>query len=153
MISLKTLVNWDQSQLQNLAVEYLNKDNIILYVGDGGTRSIIVYNVLNNKGFRIKLPRSIENGCLGNSQNDVFSMVLIKLKTGHYIYFTYLSGQDIFRIRTKYLQTHMHPNCVVNLGKRGIYITSCFKLYIHNINFKHIKRRRDKNTYVKYRVM
>lgn len=107
-----------QSRLQNLVVEYVTKTKTILYISDGGMRSIIVYYVQSNDGYRIKLPHSVM--CGNKPLQDVLYMVMIEQQTGTYIYFTYLFSDDIFRIKTKDMLKTMHLKSIVNMGKLGI---------------------------------
>lgn len=100
-------------------MEQVTDSMTVLYVGDGGTRSIIVWYVQKNEGYKIKLPHSIVDGCSENPMEDVFYMMLTEQEAGNYIYFTYLSSQDIFRTRTKDLQKRMNSKCIVNMGKVG----------------------------------
>ncbi|KAF0767955.1 protein yellow-like [Aphis craccivora] len=117
-ITLSTLICRAKSRLQYLAVEQVTDSMTVLYVSDGGTRSIIVWYVEKNEGYKIKLPHSIVDGCSENPIEDVFYMMLIEQEAGNYIYFTYLSSQDIFRTRTKDLQKRMNSKCIVNMGKK-----------------------------------
>lgn len=107
-----------RSRLQYLIVEYVN-DTQIIYVGDGGTRSIIVWNVQNNDGYKVKLPRRFSPTSMANSVlEDVFYLVLIENSNCNYIYFTYLSGLDMFKVRTKDLRKRINPKCMVNVGRK-----------------------------------
>lgn len=120
LVSLKTLVCKTQSRLQYLAVEYTKEATTVLYIGDGGTRSIFVWNVQEKSGYRVKLPHRVVQACSENPLDDVFYTVLVEQQTANYIYFTYLSSMDIFRTKTTDLQNRMNPKCVVNIGKKGI---------------------------------
>lgn len=93
--------------------------NTVLYVGDGGTRSIIVWDVRKNVGNRVKLPHSIVESCTVDWHEDVFHVSLVEHDVGNYVYFTYLSGQAVFRIRTKNLRNRkfISTKCIVNIGK------------------------------------
>lgn len=90
---------------------------IVLYIGDSGTRSIIVWNVEDNEGSRIKLPHTVVQGCMENSKDEIIYIALIELQTGNYIYYTYLCSQNMFRTKLKDLRKRMSPGCIVNLGK------------------------------------
>lgn len=98
-------------------MEHVKEKTTILYAGDGGTRSIVVWNVQSNEGFRVKLPHSTVQGCAEDPQDDVFYMALVEQELGNYIYFSYLSNQDIFRARTRDLRKRINPKCIVNMGK------------------------------------
>lgn len=99
-------------------MEYTTESASILYVGDGGTRSIIVWNVQTNDGYRVKLPHTKIH--VENPLDDVFYTALIEHRDCKYIYFTYLSSRDLFRTKTKDLQKHMDPKSIVNIGKRRL---------------------------------
>lgn len=44
-------------------------------------------------------------------------MALIEQDAGNYIYFSYLSSQDMFRVKTRDLRKRINPKCFVNMGK------------------------------------
>lgn len=116
---LRSLICRTRSRLQYLIVEYVNHDTQIVYVGDGGTRSIIVWNVQDNEGFRVKLPRGSSAASTANSiSDDVFYLVLIENSNCNYIYFTYLSSTDVYKVRTKDLHKRINPKCMVNVGRK-----------------------------------
>lgn len=103
-----------------MVVEYdnVNNDKPIIYVGDGGTRSIIVWNVQVNEGYRVKLPYSATTTCTDFSTEDVFYLVLIENFSSNYLYFTYLSSTDMFKVRTKDLQKRINPKCIIDVGRK-----------------------------------
>jgi len=111
----------EQSQFQYLAVEYMKNSKTVLYVGDGGTRSIIVWDVESNEIKRVKLPHIIVQGCVNNPKKDIFYMALVEQQTDNYIYFTYLCSPDMYRTKIKDLRKHMHPGCIVNIGNITIW--------------------------------
>ncbi|XP_050432628.1 uncharacterized protein LOC126840744 [Adelges cooleyi] len=117
LIPLHNLTCRLKSRLQFMVVEY-RKDTVAVYVGDGGTRSIIVWYVRNGEGFRVKMPYSTVLGCRESREMDVFYIALIEQCTGNYIYFTYLSSPDVFRVRTKDLRKRINPKCLVNIGRK-----------------------------------
>lgn len=117
MITLRTLSCRAKSRLQYLVVEYVKETTPVVYVGDGGTQSIIVWYVQSNEGYRVKLPHTTVQGCSENAQDDVFYIALVETDVCNYIYFTYLSSQDIFRTRTQDLRKRMNPKCIVNMGE------------------------------------
>ncbi|XP_050529171.1 uncharacterized protein LOC126898822 [Daktulosphaira vitifoliae] len=118
VISLRSLSCLSRSRLQYIVVEYLKESTTVLYIGDGGTRSIIVWYVESNEGYRIKLPHIVIQGCSELPHEDVFYIALIELCTGNYLYFSYLSSSDLYRVRTKDLRRQMNPRCIVNIGKK-----------------------------------
>ncbi|VVC34730.1 Six-bladed beta-propeller, TolB-like,Major royal jelly protein/protein yellow [Cinara cedri] len=117
-ILLRSLICRVRSRLQYLVVEYISNDRPIIYIGDGGTRSIIVWNVKANEGYRVKLPRSSTTTCTDSTMDDVFYLALIENSNITYIYFTYLSSSDMFKVRTKDLRRKINPKCVVDVGRK-----------------------------------
>ncbi|XP_022170788.1 uncharacterized protein LOC111034063 [Myzus persicae] len=119
-IPLRPLICRTRSRLQYLVVEYDNvsNDKPIIYIGDGGTRSIIVWNVQVNEGYRVKLPYSATTTCTDFSTEDVFYLVLIENFNSNYLYFTYLSSTDMFKVRTKDLQKRINPKCIIDVGRK-----------------------------------
>lgn len=117
-IPLRSLICRVRSRLQYLVVEYISSDKPIIYIGDGGTRSIIVWNVQTNEGYRVKLPRSSTTSCTDSTMEDVFYLVLIENSNVNYIYFTYLSSSDLFKVRTRDLRKKINPKCVVDVGRK-----------------------------------
>lgn len=119
-IPLRPLICRSRSRLQYLVVEYdnVNNDKPIIYIGDGGTRSIIVWNVQVNEGYRVKLPYSATTTCTDFSTEDVFYLVLIDNFNSNYLYFTYLSSTDMFKVRTKDLQKRINPKCIIDVGRK-----------------------------------
>lgn len=110
-------MNYGQSRLQHLVVEYVSDTSTILYVSDGGMRSIIVWNVQSNEGYRVKLTNIVSHGCIDNLREDVFYMALVEQDTFNYIYFSYMSSPDLFRVKTRDLRKRLNPKCFVNMGK------------------------------------
>lgn len=115
-ISLRTLTYRIRSRLQHLAVEHIKNSTTILYLGDGGTQSIIVWYVEKNIGHRVKLSLPIVEGRTHTPQNDIFYMALVQHEADNYIYFTYLCSEDIFRTTTKDLQNRKTPKSIDNIG-------------------------------------
>lgn len=113
---------FSHSRLQNLIVEYVSKTKTVLYVSDGGTRSIIVWYVQSNDGYRVKLPHVVL--CGNNPQNDVLYIVMIEQQEGNYIYLTYLFSENIFRIKTKNMLKNINSKSIVNMGK--LRIINCY---------------------------
>lgn len=107
-----------RSRLQYIIVEYVNNTKPIIYVGDGGTRSILVWNVEANEGYKVKLPRSSTSFYTDPTMEDVFHLVLVEESNINYIYFTYLSSMDVFKVRTKDLRKRINPKCIENVGQK-----------------------------------
>lgn len=119
-ISLMALFSRDKSQFHSLVVEYREDDKqTILYVADSGTQSIIVWQVECNDGYRVRLPYSTEE-CTENIDNMVLYIALVKIRECTYIYFTYVLNKNLYRVNTLYLQRHMDPKYIANIGKMEI---------------------------------
>ncbi|XP_050440071.1 uncharacterized protein LOC126845467 [Adelges cooleyi] len=117
-IPLRPLICRVRSRLQYIVVEYIGDNSPIIYVGDGGTRSIIVWNVDGKEGYKVKLPRTATISCTETGAEDMFYLVLIETPSCNYLYFTYLSSVDMFKVRTKDLRKRIHPKCIVNVGRK-----------------------------------
>ncbi|KAJ8984322.1 hypothetical protein NQ317_012541 [Molorchus minor] len=87
-----------------------------VYVSDAATRSILVFDVAGNRGYRVVLPKAI---C--GSRRDVLYIALVH-KPGcnnNYLLITYLSGARIFQVRTEYLRTGCAVGKIQDLGLKG----------------------------------
>lgn len=120
IIPLKSLICSIRSRLHHLVVENVKDKEPIIYIGDGGTRSIIVWNVFTQEGYRIKLPRFSTTTCIDSPGEDIFYLVLIENSSlnVNYLYFTYLSSTDMFKIKTRDLQKRINHKCIVNIGRK-----------------------------------
>ncbi|KAF5288321.1 hypothetical protein FQR65_LT12055 [Abscondita terminalis] len=102
------------SRLQYVVCEYSREQKPIIYISDGATRSILVYDVLGSRGYRVVLPQAVSYGC---TKRDVLYMALVRKGCGNnYIVFTYLGGKRIFSIRTDYLRSGTPSGRIVDLG-------------------------------------
>lgn len=111
------LFSQDKSQFHSLVVEYREDEKqTILYVSDSGTRSIIVWQVECNDGYRVRLPYSTA-GCTEYIDNMVLYIALVKIQKCTYIYFTYVFNKNLYRVKTLDLQRHMDPKYIANIGK------------------------------------
>lgn len=117
-IPLRSLICRVRSRLQFLVVEYITDDKPIIYIGDGGTRSIIVWNVHSKEGHKVKLPSTSTISCTDSAMEDVFYLVLVEKSNSSYIYFTYLSSAELFKVRTKDLRKRINPRCIVSVGRK-----------------------------------
>lgn len=114
-IDLSGLVS-QTSRLQYVVVEYTVNGRPIVYVSDAATRSILVYDVIQNKGYRVVLPKAIHSGC---NRRDVLYIALVRKGCGNnYLIFTYLCSKRIFSIRTDYLRTGSAAGKIVDLGPK-----------------------------------
>ncbi|KAF2894442.1 hypothetical protein ILUMI_11731 [Ignelater luminosus] len=115
-IDLSGLVS-QASRLQYVVVEYTPTGKPIVYVSDAATRSILVYDVLLNKGYRVVLPKAIHAGCC---RRDVLYIALVRKGCGNnYIIFSYLCSKRVFSIRTDYLRTGSTAGKIVDLGPKA----------------------------------
>lgn len=110
IIDLSKLIT-AESRLQYLVVDYATDGRAFIYVADAGSGSIIVYDVLETKGYRVVLP----NVCKCTPK-DVLYMVLVRKSCGNVIYFTYLSSQKLYSIKTTFLQKGQAAGAVVEVG-------------------------------------
>ncbi|XP_018335170.1 major royal jelly protein 1-like [Agrilus planipennis] len=90
------------SKLQYILVDFDKSSNPFAYVSDAGAAAIVVYDVLNDKGFRIMLPNTITDLV---PQRDVLYIVLSQNEgNGNEIFFTYLSDPKMYSINSEDLQ-------------------------------------------------
>ncbi|KAK5640865.1 hypothetical protein RI129_009412 [Pyrocoelia pectoralis] len=104
------------SRLQYVVCEYPrgNHEKPVIYISDAATRSILVYDVIANRGYRVVLPQVITNGC---HRRDILYMALVRKGCGNnYIIFTYLGAKRMFSIRTDHLRTGSAHGRIVDLG-------------------------------------
>ncbi|XP_019868110.1 protein yellow [Aethina tumida] len=100
------------SRLQYIAVEYAPDGRPFAYVSDAATRSILVFDIAGNKGYRVVLPKAIA-GC----RRDVLYIALVTKGCGNnFLIFTYLSGSRVFSIRTDYLRAGCAAGKITDLG-------------------------------------
>lgn len=115
------------SRLQYLVVDYAPDGRCFVYVADAATRAILVFDVAAGKGYRVVLPSEITAGC---SKRDVLYMALVRKSDGNNVlYFTYLSSNRVFSIKTEYLrrgscngrvhEVGVKPSKMVILGTDG----------------------------------
>lgn len=91
------------SRLQYLAVDYSMQGQCFVYVADAANRAIIVYNLQQNKGYRVILPKAVSQGCRAR---DVLYIALIRKDCGSTVlYLTYLSSKRVFTIPTEFLRS------------------------------------------------
>lgn len=100
-ITLDGLVS-STSRLQYLVVDYSSDGRCYIYVSDAANRAIIAYDVQASRGFRVVLPKALTQGC---QRRDVLYLALVRKSCGStLLYFTYLSSNRIFSIKTEYLR-------------------------------------------------
>ncbi|XP_032684644.1 major royal jelly protein 1 [Odontomachus brunneus] len=115
VIDLSSLVN-PLSRLQYLAVDYAEDGQVYVYVSDAAARSIIVYNVTADKGYRVVLPSAVTAGV---ERRDVLYLALVKKSCGTSIlYFTYLGSNKLFAIKAVNLRKGYTNGAVVAVGPK-----------------------------------
>lgn len=104
------------SRLQYLVVEYAPDGRPFVYISDAATRSILVFDVAGNKGYRVVLPRVV-----ASCKRDVLYIALIHKDGCHnnYLVLSYLSGGRIFQIRTDYLRSGCAAGKLQDLGQKS----------------------------------
>lgn len=104
------------SRLQYIAVEYAPDGSPFAYISDASTRSILVFDVTGNKGYRVVLPKAI----VGAGKRDVLYIALVQKGCGHnFIVLTYLSSPKIFTIRTDYLRAGSASGQITDSGTKN----------------------------------
>ncbi|KAK4874680.1 hypothetical protein RN001_014040 [Aquatica leii] len=111
-IDLSKFVTGD-SKLQYIAVDVDDNGNYFAYVSDAGSGAIIVYDIFNDKGYRVVLPRIISASA---TNNDALYIVLVHKSSGNLLYFKYLSSRRVYYIKTSYLQKGQVSGAVVDVG-------------------------------------
>ncbi|XP_050298444.1 major royal jelly protein 1-like [Anthonomus grandis grandis] len=100
------------SRIQFVIADYGNDGQPFIYVTDAATRSVLVFDVIGEKGYRLVLPKAITE-----ARKDVLYAALIqKSDRNKYLILTYLSGSRIFSIRTDYLRAGAATGKVEDLG-------------------------------------
>ncbi|KAK5640864.1 hypothetical protein RI129_009411 [Pyrocoelia pectoralis] len=102
-----------ESLLQCILVDIDERGNYFAYISDAGCGALIVYDIFNNQGYRVVLPKSI----VSESPNkDILYTLLIRKHSGNLVYFKYLNSKRIFYIKTSYLQKGQVSGAVVDVG-------------------------------------
>ena len=115
VIDLSHLVN-ELSRLQYLTIDYADDGQVYVYVTDAASRSIIVYNVTADKGFRVILPNAVTTGV---QRRDVLYSTLVKKSCGTpVLYFTYLGSNRLFAIKAESLRRGLSQGSVIDIGPK-----------------------------------
>lgn len=77
-----------------------------------------MWNVRAKEGYRVKLPRCSTVTSSWSDEEDHFFLVLIENQKSNYIYYTYFSNNNMFKIYTRDLRKRINPKCVVNIGRK-----------------------------------
>jgi len=104
------------SRLQYLVVDYDQDGGSYLYISDAASRAILVYDVKKGTGYKFVLPKTVEQG---SSRKDVLYLALIRKSCGTTVlYFTYLSSERLFSIKTHHLRRGSTTGNVVDVGPK-----------------------------------
>lgn len=114
VIDLSGLIT-NSSRLQYLVVDYDKSGNAYVYVSDAATRAILVFDIYNNKGYRVVLPKAVTNGC---TRKDVLYITLVRQSSGNALYFTYLSSPRLFYMKTSHLRQGHCNGAIVDVGPK-----------------------------------
>lgn len=114
VIDLSGLIT-TSSRLQYLVVDYTKEGSAYIYVCDAATRAILVFDIAQNKGYRVVLPKAVTSGC---TRRDVLYITLVRKHTGNVLYFTYLSSPRLFSINTSHLRKGHCSGAVVDVGAK-----------------------------------
>lgn len=112
-IDLSSLTT-ERSQLQYIIADFDRLDRRFLYISDATERTILVYNVDEDTGYRVKLPESV-----AGERPDVLHIALAKPTTGgRRLYLGYLGGDQMYSVRTEDLQTGTDHGAVEAVGAK-----------------------------------
>ncbi|XP_055915430.1 uncharacterized protein LOC129948450 [Eupeodes corollae] len=102
-----------ESRPQFMAIDYSKDNKPFVYVADAGTRSILVYDVIGAKAFRVVLPKAAA------PINDVLYIALaVKPCGAATMFLTFLSSPRIYSIKTHYLRVGQGAGAVVDVGPK-----------------------------------
>ncbi|XP_055840827.1 protein yellow [Episyrphus balteatus] len=102
-----------ESRPQFMAIDYSKDNKPFVYVADAGTRSILVYDVIGAKAFRVVLPKAAA------PINDVLYIALaVKPCGASTLFLTFLSSPRIYSIKTHYLRIGQGAGAVVDVGAK-----------------------------------
>ena len=85
------------------------------YIADAGSRAILVWDITNNKSYRVVLPAAIASS---SPATDVLYIVLVQKSGSKYLYFTYLNSPRLFSIKTEHLRNGQGSGAVVDVGQK-----------------------------------
>ncbi|XP_017778770.1 PREDICTED: major royal jelly protein 2 [Nicrophorus vespilloides] len=112
VIDLSTLISAN-SRLQYLVVDYASDGKAYVYVADAGAATLVVYDVFDNKGYRVVLPPAC-----ANTQKDVLYLALVRKSCGNALYFSYLSSPKMYSIKSINLQNGQAAGAIVEVGAK-----------------------------------
>lgn len=115
VVDLSSLVD-PTSRLQYLSVDYAEDGQVYVYVTDAASNTIVVYNVVADKGYRVVLPNVVTAGA---EQRDVLYSALVKKSCGtSVLYFTYLGCNNVYAIKAENLRKGLTQGSVVSVGPK-----------------------------------
>ncbi|ENN71147.1 hypothetical protein YQE_12078, partial [Dendroctonus ponderosae] len=100
------------SRLQYIVVDYGLDLRPFVYVSDASTRSILVFDVLEDMGYRFVLPERISR----NKRDVLFAALLRNCNGNNSLILTYLSGSKIFSINTDLLRSGSASGNIQEVG-------------------------------------
>uniref|UniRef100_A0A0C9RW01 Y_5 protein n=1 Tax=Fopius arisanus TaxID=64838 RepID=A0A0C9RW01_9HYME len=104
------------SRLQYVVADYSADGRVFVYVTDAAARAILVYDVTSDKGYRVVLPKAVTMGC---TKRDVLYPSLVRRLDGSTVLlFSYLCSDQLFSIRTEYLQTGAAAGKIHDIGTK-----------------------------------
>ncbi|KAI5726204.1 hypothetical protein M8J77_025220 [Diaphorina citri] len=104
------------SRLQYIVVDYNDDGYPIVMVSDGGSRAILVWNTMTNEGYRVQLPKAV---LAGGGKRDVLYIILVRRGCGsNFLYFSYLSSDHMFYVKSNCLHQKTKTGCVMDVGKK-----------------------------------
>ncbi|XP_022917063.1 dopaminechrome tautomerase [Onthophagus taurus] len=110
LFDLTTLTS-SETRLQYIVIDYAVDGKAYAYISDAGAGTIIVYNIFEEKGYRVVLPKAV---C--HSGKDVLYLNLIHKSCGNVLFFTYLASNKIFSVKSENLQSGQAAGAIVEAG-------------------------------------
>jgi Major royal jelly protein len=106
------------SRVQYIAVEQTDSGRTFVYVSDATNNAVLVWDVLQARGFRVNLPDEMLSGCGADATpRDVLYMALAYHPDGsRMLAITYLSSCVMFTLRTEFLRRASDSGRVVSRG-------------------------------------
>lgn len=103
------------SRLQYLLVDYLSDGRAFAFITDAGMGAILVYDVMEEKGFRVVLPPIVSED---TPAKDVLYVALLRKPEGNVVLFTYLSSSKLFSMNEEHLINGQAVGTVVEIGTK-----------------------------------
>lgn len=105
------------SRVQYLAVEQTDSGRTFVYVSDATNNAILVWDVMQARGFRVTLPDETLTGYEEDDSRDVLYMVMTRHPDdSKMLAITYLSSCVMFTLRTEFLRRAADSGRIVARG-------------------------------------